>query len=195
LVSILAVPTALMPLAAAAQVAPDRTASANAPEAVYRYNVYAGFAYASLNQVNHSRYGVIGGELAVSRNFGRFFAVTADGAFLPKSLASGNPGNPSVDQVLFGPEVHGVVYENWSVFLRGLIGGEHSGGEHQTPNISFAGGMGGGVEHSLGPRWAVRAFGEDIASSFSIINNTPQLNASPHRRWNSQAGIGVVYRF
>jgi hypothetical protein len=193
LVSVLAVPAAFLPVAAIAQVAPER-APRTTPEGP-KYAVYAGFSYTSLNQVNQSRYGLIGGDVAVSRDFGRYFAVFADGGFYPQSLGSGNPGKPSVDMVLFGPELHGQVFENWNVFGRALLGGEHTGGEGMTPNISFAGGFGGGVEHTMGPRWAIRASGDDIGASFSLRNNTPQLGLSPHRRWNARASIGVVYRF
>jgi hypothetical protein len=97
--------------------------------------------------------------------------------------------------VLFGPEVHGPIFEKWSVFGRGLIGGEHTGGTQQTPNISFAGGVGGGVDYQWSHRLTIRASGDDIGASFSLTNNTSQLGYSPHRTWNPRGGIGVVYRF
>lgn len=181
-------------LAASAQVAPDR-----APRPVtdndYKYLFYAGAAYTSLNQVNQSRYGLIGTDLEVSRNFGRFFAITADGAFYSTSVATGNPGTPTVDQVLFGPEVHGNIFEKYSVFARALLGGEHTGGEGQTPNISFAGGAGGGVEYAVTPRWVIRISGDDIAASFSVVNNTSGKNYSPNMTRNARASLGVGYRF
>jgi len=194
----LAVSAAMMPLAAIAQVAPDRAPRADATEPTYKYQAYAGFSYTSLNQVNQSRYGLIGGNVGVSRNFGRFFAVTAEGAFYSTPLENtnpGNPGNPSVDMVLFGPEVHGHVATRWSVFARALLGGEHTGGESMTPNVSFAGGAGLGVEFGLTPRWVIRASGDDIASSFSVTNNSSQLGYSAHMRRNSRAGLGIAYRF
>jgi hypothetical protein len=184
----------MFPLAAVGQVAPDR-APRPADDHTYKYLFYAGGEYTSLNQVNQSRFGLIGGDLEVSREFGRFFAITADGAFYQSSLGTGNPGNPTVDQVLFGPEVHGNVFERWSIFARALIGGEHSGGEHQTPNISFAGGAGAGIEYAIRPRWVIRISGDDIAASFSPINNTPALSYSPHLTRNARAGIGIGYRF
>jgi hypothetical protein len=188
------VPAAMMPLAAAGQVAPDRPSRPEA-DLTYKYLFYAGASYTSLNQVNQSRYGLIGGDLAVSREFGRFFAITADGSFYSTSVGSGNPGTPRVDAVLFGPELHGHIFERWSVFARALLGGEHSGGEGQTPNISFAGGGGAGVEYDLRPRWVVRISGDDIAAAFSPINNTPALAYSPHTTRNSRASIGIGYRF
>ena len=195
LVSILAlVAAAGISLPAAAQVAPDSPARP-APDREYKYLVYAGAAYTSLNQVNQSRYGLIGGDIEVSREFGRFFALTADGAFFQTSVGSGNPGKPTVDQVLFGPEVHGVIFDKWSVFARALLGGEHTGGENETPDISFAGGAGAGVEYAFSPRWVIRASGDDIAAAFSVRNNTSAAGNSPHTSRNARASIGIGYRF
>ena len=184
----------MLPLAAAGQVAPDR-APRPEPDHTYKYMVYAGPAYTSLNQVNQSRYGLIGADLAVSREFGRFFAITADGTFYSHSVGSGNPGSPSVDAVLFGPELHGNIFEHWSVFVRGLIGGEHTGGEGQTPNISFAGGAGGGIEYEWRPRWVIRISGDDIAAAFSVNNNSTSQGLSAHTTKNARASIGIGYRF
>lgn len=195
LVSILAlVAAAVLPVASAAQVAPDRPPR-QAADVNYKYVLYAGAAYTSLNQVNQSRYGLIGTDLEVSREFGRFFAITADGAFYSQSTGTGNPGKPTVDQVLFGPELHGQLFDKWSLFARALLGGEHTGGENQTPNISFAGGGGGGVEYAFSPRWVVRHSGDSIAAAFSVNNNTPGLSYSPHTTKNARASIGIGYRF
>jgi hypothetical protein len=200
LVSILAVPAALMSvaavtqMAAAAQVAPDRTPRPVATDEP-KYQVYVGGSYTSLNQVNQSRYGLAGVNADVSRNFGRFFAVFLDGAYFPASVGSGNPGNPKVSMGFGGVELHGPIFENWNVFGRGMLGGEHTGGEAMTPNISFAGGLGGGVEHTMGRRWALRVSGDDIGASFSLRNNNPQLGLSSHKTWNARAGIGIVFRF
>ncbi len=197
LLSILAmVPAALMPLAAASQVAPPAGPDSGVRvERTYKYQGFVGFGYTSLNQVNLSRYGLVGAELAVTRNFGKYFGLTADGAFYSHSIQSGNPGNPQVDAVLFGPELHAPLYGHVSGFFRGLLGGEHTGGEGMTPKISFAGGVGGGLEYSLTPRWGRRVSGDDIASSFSLTGNSPGLAYSPHRTRSSRAAIGVVYRF
>lgn len=183
-----------MPLGAVAQVAKDR-APRPASDVDYKYLFYAGVGYTSLNQVNQSRYGLIGADFEVSREFGRYFAITADGAFYSQSVGSGNPGTPQVDQVLFGPELHGNIFDRWSVFARALIGGEHSGGEGQTPNISFAGGGGAGIEYAVSPRWVIRLSGDDIAAAFSVRNNTPALALSPHTTRNARASLGIGYRF
>jgi hypothetical protein len=186
---------ALAPLVAAAQIAPDKPAPAENPDAALKWKVYAGAGYTSLNQVNQSRYGLIGANFGVIRDFGRFFGVTADGSYYPSSYASGNPGNPKVSLVLAGPEVHGPIFEKWGVFGRALLGGAHTGGTGQTPDISFAGGYGGGVEYAWSHHILFRIYGDDIASAFSLTNNTPELAYSPHRRWNARAGISVMYRF
>jgi hypothetical protein len=184
-----------MPLAATGQIAPDRGTRVEPVQPTYKYFVFAGAGYTSLNQVNQSRYGLIGVNLEVQRNFGRFFGITADGAFYSTSAGSGNPGKPVVDLVLFGPELHAPIFGHVNIFARALLGGAHSGGESQTPNISFAGGAGMGLEYDLSKRLALRAFGDDIASSFSVTGNTPALGYSPHLRRNSRASLGVVYRF
>jgi hypothetical protein len=196
LLSILAViPAVLIPTAIMAQVAPDRAPRAESTEPVYKYWVYGGYSYTSLNQVNQSRYGLSGLNFDVSRDWGKYFALTADGAFYWYAFRSGNPGNPSVSMVLFGPELHAPLYGKVGGFFRGMIGGEHTGGTGQTPHISFAGGPGGGLYYAVNPHWDIRASGDYIGSSFSVTNNSPQLGNSPHLRFNARAGVGAVYRF
>ena len=185
---------ACLAMTASAQVALETKTPAANPN-FRKYAIFAGFGYTSLNQVNQSRYGLIGANVDLSRNWGRFFAVTIDGGFYPTSYASGNPGSPTVSMVLAGPEFHGTLFENWSLYFRGMIGGEHTGGENMTPNISFAGGIGAGIQREMGPHWALRAGGDDIGSSFSLTNNSSQLGYSPHRRWNARAHAGIVYKF
>jgi hypothetical protein len=189
------VPAALLPLAAGGQVAPDRAPRTDRGEPVFNYQVYAGFAYTSLNQVNQSRYGLIGVDIQVSRNWGRYFSVLADGAYFPTSLSNGNPGKPTVAMILGGPELHAPLYGKVNGFFHGLLGGEHTGGEAMTPKVSFAGGLGGGLEYAMSPRMVIRLSGDDILSSFSVTNNSPQLGYSPHMRGNARATIGVGYRF
>jgi hypothetical protein len=188
------VPAALMPLAGQCQVAPDTgVAPAERAEVSYKYEAYAGYGYTSLNQVNASRYGLQGVNLAITRDWGRYFGLTADGAAYLSSFEAGNPGDPKVDLVLFGPVVHANIYGKVDGFFRGLLGGEHTAGESEVPNISFAGGLGGGLDYALSPRLKIRASGDDIASSF--VEDPNHQGYSPHKRWNSRAGIGIVYKF
>ena len=183
------------PAALLSQVAPDRAPRTDRGEPVYNYQVYAGFAYTSLNQVNQSRYGLIGADIQVSRSWGRYFALVGDGAYFTKSLGTGNPGNPSVDMLLGGPELRAPLYGKVNAFFHGLLGGEHTGGEAMTPRVSFAGGLGGGFEYAMSPRLLIRLGGDDILSSFSLRNNNPQLGYSPHMRANARASVGIAYRF
>lgn len=196
LFSILAVvAAALFSLNGAAQATADSGTAGTPVAQQYRWKAFVGGAYTSLNQVNQSRYGLIGVDVSITRNWGRFFGLAADGAWYPHSLSTGNPGNPTVDMVFFGPEVHGHIFDKVSIFARALLGGEHTGGENMTPKVSFAGGAGMGLDFELNPRWSIRAYGDDIASSFSQINNSPALGNSPHMHGNSRAGIGVGFNF
>lgn len=196
LLSILAVvPAVFMPLAATSQIAPDRPARTEQAVPAYKWEAYAGYAYTSLNQVNQSRYGLQGVSLALTRDWGKYFGITAEGAAYTRPVSSGNPGNPSVDTVLFGPVVHFNIFEHIDGFFHVLGGGEHSGGESQTPNISFAGGAGGGLDYKLSSHFAVRVYGDDIAQSFSLRGNTKALAYSPHVTRNPGASFGVVYKF
>ena len=196
LLSILAVvPAAFMPLAATSQIAPDRPLRAEPSGPSYKYEIFAGYGYTSLNQVNQSRYGLQGVDLSATRDWGKHFGLTADGAFYSHSTASGNPGNPSVDLVLFGPVMRAKLYGNFDAFLRVLLGGEHTGGESETPKVSFAAGVGGGVEYKLSPHFVLRASGDDIASAFSVRGNSSESGYSPQTSRNSRAAIGVAYKF
>jgi hypothetical protein len=62
-----------------------------------------------------------------------------------------------------------------------------------SPNASFAGGAGAGMEYRFTPRISVRVYGDDIASSFTVVPF--QQGDSPHERFNARAGVGVVYKF
>ena len=165
----------------------------------FKYDAYIGYGYTSLNQVNGSRYGLEGAELAVTRYWGKHLGLIADGAAylhpLESPVVTGLTISPTVDVVLFGPVFEAKFYGHTSLFGRGLLGAEHTGGTKQTPNISLAGGVGIGMDYQLGPRLFLRAAGDDIASSFSLINNTPQLALSPHRTRSSRATFGIVYKF
>jgi hypothetical protein len=187
----------LMPIGAMAQVNPD---SAEAPQQgrTYKYEAYAGLAYTSLNQVNLSRYGLLGGKASLTRDFGKYFGLMGTGDYYRAAISNrtpGNPGDPSVYTFMIGPELHANLYEKLTGEVFAELGGEHTGGEGITPTISFAGGFGGGIKYWLTDRFAVRIDGDRVAGSFSLDNNTPQLANSTHRTWNARATIGVVYRF
>jgi hypothetical protein len=194
------------PLQAAGQVSSSAAKDTDTQAAAPKYEVYAGFGYTSINQVNQSRYGLMGVELSATRDWGKYFGLSIMGNYFkpPLSIGAGgggvnnntaNPGDPSVYEALIGPEVHADIYDRIGGFIHGGMGVEHTGGEQMTPNLSFAGGFGGGLYYRLSDRFSVRAEGDKTGASFSLTNNTAILGNSPHRTWNSSASIGIVYRF
>lgn len=184
---------ALLPLAAAAQAVPPA-----APPSAPKYEAYAGFAYTSLNQVNQSRYGLIGFKGSITRDWGKYFGLRASGDYYKPPTGNaegGNPGSPWVYSILGGPEFHSNLISNLDGLIFVEMGMEHTGGEHMIPNNSFAGGFGGGMEWRLNQRWGIQATGDKVLASFSLINNTPQLGNSSNITSNARATIGVTYRF
>lgn len=195
LLSIVAVASAFaVPMAARSQVAPERPPKdLSGPD--YKYQVFVGWGYTSLNQVNQSRSGLQGVTGSVMRGFGDHFGVKIDGSHYAWNLEASNAvvGNPSVDLFLAGPVIRGNIFEKWSAYAEGLIGGAHTGNISIQPNVSFAGGVGVGVDYNRTARWSLRLYGDDIGSSFTLAPYQP--GDSPHKRWNARAGIGVAYRF
>jgi hypothetical protein len=193
LLSIVAVASALaVPMAARGQVAPDRPPK-DLSEPVYKYQAYVGWGYTSLNQVNQSRSGLQGVSGSIMRGFGDHFGLKVDGGHYAWSVTASNTGNPTVDLFLAGPVIHGNLFEKWSGFAEGLIGGAHTGGVTIQPDVSFAGGVGVGLDYNFRPRWSLRMSGDDIGSSFTLVPFQPGY--SPHMRWNARGGIGLAYRF
>lgn len=193
LISIVAVASAVVvPMAAFGQVAPERPPKdLSGPN--YRYNAFVGWGYTSLNQVSQSRSGLQGVNASVTREFRDHFGLKVDGGHYAWSLTAANAGNPTVDMFLAGPVIHGEIFEKWSGYFEGLLGGAHTGGVTIQPKVSFAGGVGVGIDYNRSARWSLRMFGDDIGSSFTITPYQP--GDSPHRRWNARAGIGLVYHF
>jgi hypothetical protein len=200
LLSILAVvPAVFMPLAATSQIAPDRPPRAEQAEPAYKYELFAGYGYTSLNQVNQSRNGLQGVNVSVTRDWGKHFGLTADGGYYAYAYDATNPGSPSVDTLLVGPVLHANLFKHIDGFFHVLLGGEHTGGESATPRVSFAGGAGVGMDYILSPHFALRASGDDIFSSFSANTNPAVCPiasvCSAHRNGNSRAAFGLVYKF
>jgi len=209
------IPAALMPLAAASQVAPVRgSRSASEGESSYKYEIFAGYGYTSMNQVNQSRYGLQGANLSVTRDWGRFFGLTADGVYYKYPIshpAIQNSGSltPWVDGVLLGPVLHAPLFGRYDGFFRVLLGAEHTGftgspsGTTAYPNLSFAGGIGAGIDYKLSNHFYMRASGDDITSSFVApiypagygSGCTTTSGCSPNKHRNSRAEFGVVYKF
>jgi len=185
----------------------DREAPAEKPVAAHKYEIFSGYGYTSMAQVNQSRYGLQGANVSVTRDWGRFFGITADGAFYKYPISHPAIRNstlvPSLDAVMFGPVVHAHLFKNYEGYFHVLLGAEHIGGVNAYPNISFAGGIGCGVDRKLTQHISLRLGGDDIASSFvapvypagSGQVCTTTSNCSPHERRSSRAEFGVVYKF
>jgi hypothetical protein len=208
LLAFLAVVSAtFIPLAATSQIAPDRPAKPEKSGPSYKWEAFAGYGYTSLNQVNQSENGLQGVNLSLTRNWGKYFGLTADGGYYAYTYDRANPGNPTVDMVLLGPVFRAKLFERVDGFARVLLGGEHTGistaGWTAIPKLSFAGGAGGGLDYELNPRFALRLSGDDIASSFfapvlpagSDNACSATSGCSPHLRRNARAEFGVVYKF
>ena len=183
----------LVPLAASCQIVLDKPPAPEKTEKTFKWEAYAGYGYTSLNQVDQVRYGLQGVNASLTRDFGKYFGLTADGSYYFKAIQTGNPVNAKVYLGLAGPVIHVDLFNRLSGFARALIGGAHTGGASETPDISFAGGLGGGMEYKWTPRISFRASGDYIYSSF--VEDPNHLGYSPHKRGNSRAAFGAVYRF
>lgn len=189
-----AVSVALLPLAAAGQTAPPATVR------VPKYEAYGAFAYTTLNQVNQSRFGLMGFHGAITRILSKHWGLTGSGDYFKVPAGSGsgiyaNPGNPSVYTFMVAPEVRFPIWDKWDGAVFGELGIAHTGGEQMIPNTSFAGGLGGSVTYALNRRWALRAVGDRVTASFSLRDNATGLANSSHMTTNTRGMIGVVYRF
>ena len=215
LLAILAiVSAAIMPLAATSQLIHSRHSEAPAerPVASHKYEIFAGYGYTSMNQVNQSRYGLQGVNVSVTRDWGRFFGLTADGTYYKYPLSHPAIQNsphldPWVDTVLLGPVLHAPLFGHYDGFFRVLLGAEHTGftgspSASASPNLSFAGGVGVGMDYKLSNHFSMRASGDDITSSFvapiypaGYSGCTTTSGCSPHKHRSSRAAFGVVYKF
>lgn len=181
-----------VPMVAAGQVAPEKPPK-DLSGPTYKNEVYLGWGYTSTNQVSQSRSGLQGVTGTIERDLTDHFGVKFDAGYYGWDVTATN--NPHFTEYMFllGPEVHANLFEKWSVYGEGYMGGVHTGGIPIEPSVSLAGGFGAGLDWNRTPRWTVRMGGDFIASSFTI---TPyQSGFSPHIRWNGRGGIGVVYHF
>jgi len=142
---ILAAAAALLtPFKATCQIAPEKSPS-QSTEPEYKYQVFVGVGYTSLNQVSQSNSGLLGVTASVTRDWGKYFGITLDGGHYQWVVTRANPEAASVNLYLAGPEFHAPLYEKASLFVHGLIGAAHTGGVAIYPNYSFAGGIGIGT--------------------------------------------------
>ena len=194
--------TGLMTLPAAGQVNPE-AAPGPSPAAPLKYEAFAGAAYSRLRQVPVSFSGLIGGKASLARDWGRYFQLIGSVDYYRVGTGhSGipNPGNPSVYSILVGPGLHATLYGNLSGQFFGELGVEHTGGVNMSPDISFAGGFGGGLAYNLQHNFALQLTGDRVGASFPLPNptnpnTTPNLGYSTHRTWNARVTFGVAYHF
>ncbi len=189
-----AIPVTLLPVTASSQIAKEKPA-ATTTEPTYKYELFAGWGYTSLNQVSQSNSGLQGVTLSATRDFGRYFGVTVDGGHYAWTVTRSNPVSSTVDLYLAGPVLHAPLYDRLGIFVHGLLGAAHTGGNVViSPDYSFAGGVGLGLDYKFkSQHWGVRAYGDDIGSSFTVTPFQPGF--SPHKRWNARASVGVTYKF
>jgi len=190
----------LAPLAAAGQVNPEGAPSPAQGGATYKYEAYVGVAYSRIRQVPTSFSGLLGGKASLARDWGKYFQLMGSADYYTKGTGHSklpSPGHPTVYTFLVGPALHATLFEQLSGEIFAEVGGEHTGGENMSPNISFAGGFGGGLTYSLAHNFGVQLTGDRVGASFPLPNpaNSPQLGYSTHRTWNARGTIGVVYRF
>lgn len=212
LLSVLAaVAAAMMPLTATSQIAPDKPPRTEPAEALPKYELFAGVGYTALNNVQQSRNGQLGVSLSVTRDWGKYFGITADGGMYKYTYDASNPGNPTVDMLLLGPVVHARVYGPTEVFIHVLLGGEHISGTpvttgqsstapiqpYATPSLSFAGGYGAGFDYKVKPRFFIRFWGDDIWSAITadLPPSCAYSGCASHETRSVRAGLGVVYKF
>ena len=181
-----------MPIAATCQVAPDRVPK-EPTGPVFKNEAYIGWGYTILNQVSQSRSGLQGLSYSYTRNLSEHFGLAFDGGSYRWDVSATNEGSPTVDLFLAGPVFRAGLFEKIGGFAHVLIGGAHTGGVAIQPDVSFAGGVGLGLDYNKNPRWSFRVYGDDIASSFTLTPFQPGF--SPHIRWNARAGVGAVYHF
>lgn len=180
----------LLPASLVAQVAKPTIAVDNT-NAFHRYEVFAGYAYSSANQVRGSS-ALSGFNVGGDAKLKPWFGGTVDVGSYRYGSSSSLTQIPSVTTVLAGPEFY-LPADRLTGFLHVMLGGAHTGNAGTIPNISFAWGIGGGISYSLNEHWSARLSGDGIQSSF--VQATSDSGFSPHARWNPRATIGVGYRF
>jgi opacity protein-like surface antigen len=191
---LIAVPAALMSLATTSLAASAiRLAPAESSESPCKYEIYAGYGYTSLNQVDLSRNGLQGVNLSVTRDWGKYFGVAAEGGYYAYPYDATNPGDPSVGMILVGPVVHGPLYKRVGGFAHLLLGGQHTGGDNVSPSVAFAWGAGAGLDYRVRPNIFLRGYGDDISAS--SVQDPQHLGYSTHTHGNLRVSIGVVYKF
>ena len=161
-----------------------------------RYDIFAGAAGTSQNQIVHAHGLLVGFEIGVTRNWGKYFGLNVQGASFMTSTSSQNTAgglSPNYSQFLAGPELHAQIYERVSGNVHVLLGGSHTGGTGitGTPNVAFSTGFGAGLDYRVTQHFSLRLNGDRVGTSF--VQTTSGSGNSPHPYSNVQAALGVVY--
>lgn len=180
----------LLPVSLFGQDAKPATPADAAP-VFYRHDVFVGFDYSSANQVLGSS-ALLGGNIGADIKLKPWFGGTADFGYYGANATSHSHTSANMTTILAGPEVY-IPADNITGFFHVLFGAAHTGGANTTPDYSFAYAVGGGVSYNIKPRWAIRASGDGILSSF--VQAPASTGESAHMRVNPRATIGVSYRF
>ena len=190
---------ALAPLAAAGQVNPEAAPRSRARPHLTSTRHTRALPIPASGRCPISYSGLLGGKVSLARDWGKYFQLIGSVDYYKLGTGHGNllsPGHPSMYTAMLGPGVHANLYGNLSGVVFAELGVAQTGGEQMSPDISFAGGFGGGLTYSLSPRLALQLTGDRVGASFPLPgNNTSGQAGSTHRTWNARGTFGVVYRF
>ena len=194
---VFAILAVLLPISVAAQVSvSDSSDEGGKPS---RYDIFVGAGFTTQNQIVHSHGFLVGPSAGITRNFGKYFGLNAQGSYTPHSLPSANMSEsglaPTYVQILAGPELHAQVYDNFSGNVHILFGGSHTYGTGVTgsPSVAFSYGLGAALDYRLTPRFSLR-WSTDHVRTANVQGNTTSGN-SLHGYSNIQTAFGVVYHW
>jgi len=178
----------LLPVPLVGQVAKPTTPAADAATAFKHFELYAGYAYSSANQVKGSS-SLTGFNITADAKWKPWFGGQMDFGQYGNSTSS---VKPTMTTFLAGPSLY-VPSDKFEGFFHVLFGGAHTGGVGATPDISFATAIGGGVQYQVYKTFSLRVSGDGILSSFVLDPN--HLGYSANLRVNPRASVGVAYSF
>uniref|UniRef100_E6QIY3 Outer membrane protein beta-barrel domain-containing protein n=1 Tax=mine drainage metagenome TaxID=410659 RepID=E6QIY3_9ZZZZ len=160
----------------------------DAPRPAGHFDVYAGVAYSSANQVKSSS-ALFGGTVAVDGKLKPWFGGTVDFGYYGFGYGT---VKPTMYTMLAGPSFF-IPSDKFEGFFHVLFGLAHTGGVSATPNLAYAYAIGGGMQYDIRRNLALRAAGDGIFSAFALDPNN--LGYSQNMRVNPRATFGVVYHF
>jgi hypothetical protein len=141
---------------------------------------FAGYSYLPAGGSDFPRRNSHGFQAAISRNFGRSFAIVGD---FGGQYSNGLDGTDiAVYQYMAGPRLTGPAGPDGGtqVFVHGLVGG--ATGVGGFAGSGFAAGGGGGVDLGAGDRFAVRVQADWLMSMADMMEGGLRI------------GLGLVFR-